>query len=104
MDAMSAPEQPCPLSHDEMVDAWFLEHRAKVLDLSAFLDRLDRSSGGTKDDFRIAALRAAIAILIDGQGDRTRRIQMALSDQSSEPIDAAPMQGALGAPLPTDAS
>jgi hypothetical protein len=85
-----------------MVDTWFLEHRAKVLDLAAFLDRLDRPSGAKTDDFRIAALRAAIAILIDGQDDRTRRIQMSLSDRSSEPIAAAPMQGALGAPPPTE--
>ena len=104
MTGMSSSEQPCPLSHTEMIDAWFLEHRAKVLDLAAFLDRLDRPTGPQSDDFRIEALRNAITLLIDGQGDRTRRIQMMLSDQSSEPIDAAPMQGALGAIPPADAT
>ncbi|MDP6986838.1 MAG: hypothetical protein QGG74_02220 [Phycisphaerales bacterium] len=94
---MSAHKTPDPLSHAEMIDAWFLEHRAKVLDLAAFLDRLDRAGGPPTDDFRVAALRAAIAMLIDGQDDRTRRIQLLLSDRTSEPIDAAPMQGALGA-------
>jgi hypothetical protein len=99
---MSSSEQPCPLSHAEMIDAWFLENRAKVLDLAAFLDRLDRPTGPSSDDFRVAALRDAISLLIDGTSDRTRRIQMLLSDHSSEPIDTAPMQGALGAVPPAD--
>jgi hypothetical protein len=98
MEPMPSSKHPCQLSHAEMVDAWFLEHRAKVLDLAAFLDRLDRAEDAASDDFRVAALHAAIAILIDGQGDRARRIQMLLSDQTTEPIDAAPMQGAFGAP------
>ncbi len=87
----------CPMAVSEIADAYFLEHRAKVLDLAALLDRVDRSRDAT-GDFRVDALREAIALLIDGQGDRTRRIQMLLSDQSSQPIDAAPMQGAFGAP------
>lgn len=98
---MSSNENPCPLSHAEMIDAWFLEHRAKVLDLAAFLDRLDRVDGPAPNDFRIAALQEAIAILVDGKDDRVRRIQMRLSDQTTEPIDTAPMQGALGAPPST---
>lgn len=88
------------MAHTEMVDAWFLEHRAKVLDLAAFLDRLDRSSDRPSSDFRVDALQSAIAILIDGERDRARRIQMSLSDTSTSPIDQAPMQGAFGAPPP----
>ncbi|MCH2140843.1 MAG: hypothetical protein MK100_07395 [Phycisphaerales bacterium] len=90
--------ESCPLTHREAIDLWFLENRAKVLDIAAFLDRLDRT-GDPEDDFRIAALRNALSLLIDGQGDRTRRIQLLLSDRSSEPIEAAPTQGAFGAPL-----
>ncbi|HJO15890.1 MAG TPA: hypothetical protein QF800_03265 [Phycisphaerales bacterium] len=91
------------LSPDEVVDQYFLEHRAKLLDLAAFLDRVDRSGGGHDEDFRIAFLRRAMALLDDGQGDRVRRIQLLLSDQTSEPIQQAPMQGAYGAPPATDA-
>jgi len=96
MMSMSNTET-CPLTHREAVDLWFLEHRAKVLDLAAFLDRLDRTSD-REDDFRIDALRAAVGVLLDGEKDRTRRIQLLLSDPSSTPIDVAPMQGAFGAP------
>jgi hypothetical protein len=89
-------EPNCPMSPTDVVDTYFLEHRAKVLDLAAFLDRLDRAGGG--EDFRMDYLRRAIALLIDGEPERARRIQLLLSDSSSEPIDAAPMQGAHGAP------
>ncbi len=93
------PDSSCSLTRAEIVDAYFLEHRAKVLDIAALLDRLDRAEPG-EEDFRMLALREAVACLIDGEGDRVRRIQMRLSDPSSTPIDAAPMQGAFGAPLP----
>ncbi len=96
-----SPESSSPLTQAEIVDAYFLEHRAKVLDVAAMLDRLDRATPD-EDDFRIQALRDAIACLIDGEGDRVRRIQMRLSDRSTAPIDAAPMQGAFGAPRAED--
>jgi hypothetical protein len=92
---------PCPLNAAEVVDQYFLEHRAKVLDVAAFLDRLDRSTPKADQlDHRVEALLACIALLNDGNGDRTRRIQKRLSDQTTSPIAAAPMQGATGAPEP----
>ena len=94
------PTPTCPMTGHEMVDAYFLEHRAKLLDIAAFLDRLDRAKGGRHPDFRVDALQSAIACLLDGDGDRVRRIQVLLSDHSTEPIEAAPMQGAFGAPPP----
>ena len=84
-----------------MIDRYFLEHRAKVLDVAAFLDRVDRAKPaggpGSRDDFRLRSLRAAIAVLLDGEPERARRILELLSDPSSEPIDKAPMKGAKGA-------
>ncbi|MCH2142967.1 MAG: hypothetical protein MK077_08235 [Phycisphaerales bacterium] len=91
------------LNHTEVVDEYFLEHRAKLLDLAAFLDRLDRANGSEEDDFRITHLRRGIALLIDGQDDRTRRIQLLLSDQTTEPMEQTPIQGAHGAPPQADA-
>ncbi len=34
----------CPLTQRQLIDEYFIEHRAKLLDLAAFLDRLDRAS------------------------------------------------------------
>ena len=90
-------QRTCPMTGKEIVDAYFLETRAKVLDIAAFLDRLDRGKS-SDDDFRVQALRDVIACLIDGNDDRVRRIQVLLSDHSTDPIDTAPMQGAFGAP------
>ncbi|MEE2908265.1 MAG: hypothetical protein VX527_10610 [Planctomycetota bacterium] len=92
---------PCPLSREEVADAYFLEHRAKLIDIAAFLDRIDRAtSDSPSEDFRITAFRSCITKLLDGEGDRARRILDALSDHTTDPIDSAPMKGAMGAPPP----
>lgn len=82
-----------------VIDRYFLEHRAKLIDIAAFLDRIDRSDPGNGDgeDFRLVALRTAIRELQSEGPGRTRRIQEILSDQTTEPVDQAPMKGALGA-------
>lgn len=90
-------EQTCPLSGQDVVERYFMEHRAKLLDIAAFLDRLDRAGPPTgREDVRARALRRAIPLLLDGAGDRTRRILELLSDHSREPIPAASTQAALG--------
>lgn len=86
-----------PYTKKQAIDAAFLEHRAKVLDLAAFLDRIERAPEPGGDDFRVDSLRRAIALLQDGQPERARRILELWSDRSTEPIPAAPMKGALGA-------
>jgi hypothetical protein len=86
-----------PLTKQAVADLYFLEHRAKVLDLAAFLDRFDRAMGPGDDDYRVHALKAAVALLLDGKPERARRVLELWSDHSSEPIDRAPMKGALGA-------
>jgi len=88
---------PPPLSKRAVVDRYFLEHRAKVLDIAAFLDRFDRAQGDGADDYRVTALHACCAILTDGKPDRARRVLELLSDHSAEPIAKAPMKGATGA-------
>ena len=72
----------CPMSYEDIVEAYFLEHRAKVIDIAAFLDRIERASDGPadKDDFRVAALREALTLLGDGQGERAKRVLDLLSD------------------------
>ncbi len=78
---------------------YFLEHRAKLLDVAAFLDRLDRAKPMTDSiDFREAALKKAVSILIDGDGHRARRVLELLSDCTVEiPQSAHGMKGASGA-------
>ncbi len=95
---MSGPT--CPAPRSKLVELYFMEHRAKIIDIAAFLDRLDRAQDDTRgDDFRIAALRMAIVLLADGRPERARRVLELLSDRTTAPIQsAAGMKGAFGAP------
>lgn len=100
---MSETRPTCPAPRTRVVDLYFLEHRAKLIDLAAFLDRLDRADpqGGDTDDFRIAAFREALAVLLDGGPERARRVLDLLSDHTQEPLEsAAGMKGAHGAAPP----
>ena len=92
-------EPTCPMDRDEVIARYFLEHRAKLIDLASFLDRIDRASGaeGAVRDFRIDAFKEGVRELLTEEPGRARRVQEIFSDQSTEPIDKAPMKGALGA-------
>lgn len=91
-----------PINKGQALDLYFLEHRAKLLDLAAFLDRVDRADGNA--DFRLDAFRDAIKILSDHEPGRARRVQEAFSDLSDDPIPVAPGKGATGAPPPSCAT
>lgn len=100
MPDAAPPPSGCPLTRAQVVDAYFMEHRARLLDVAAFLDRVDRAGAGA-DDFRLRAFRDALAVLQDGRPERARRILELLSDPSTEPVARAGMKGALGAHDPS---
>lgn len=82
----------------EILDLQFIETRHKLVDLAAFLDRIDRHPGGP--DYRFDAMKRAMPILLEDRPDRARAILDAFSDRSTEPIPQATFQGAFGAPVP----
>ncbi|MFM1936435.1 MAG: hypothetical protein RI990_1394 [Planctomycetota bacterium] len=88
------------MTRAQVVDAYFMEHRARLLDVAAFLDRVDRAGSGD-DDFRMHAFREAVAILGDGGPDRARRVLELFSDPTTEPVAKAGMKGATGAHDPS---
>jgi hypothetical protein len=83
------------MNRQQLLDLYFLEARSKLIDLAAFLDRLERSSG--TPDFRLNALVKAVDELHDANGDRTERVLMSLSDPTRDPIPAATTKAACGA-------
>jgi hypothetical protein len=75
-----------------------LEHRTKILDIAAFLDRMDRSvDQNAENDFRVVAFRQALSKLCSEEPERVEKIQMVLSDQTVEPLARRDRQGAYGA-------
>jgi hypothetical protein len=78
-----------------IVDHGFIAMRAKLIDVAAFLDRVERH--GAEGDFRCAALREAAALLTDGRPERARRILERLSDPTTEPEEKSSGKAALGA-------
>jgi hypothetical protein len=83
----------------EILDLYFIENRARLLDIASFLDRIDRyeGAGEAKDDFRYQAFVNAIDLLRNSGTERTVSIQRSLSDQTIEPIESALGLKAFGA-------
>jgi hypothetical protein len=78
-----------------IIEHGFVPARAKLIDIAAFLDRVERY--GSADDFRCAALREAAALLVDGKPERARRILESLSDPTTVPDEKSTGKAALGA-------
>jgi len=81
----------------EVIDRYFLEHRAKLIDIAAFLDRIDRANDmrTAEGNYRTAALFKALDVLCDGRTNRAGRILTIFSDASTELAQSA--EGAKGA-------
>jgi hypothetical protein len=94
-------DQPgtCPLTQRQLVDEYFIEHRTKILDIAAFLDRFDRARArDAEEDFRMLAFREAVAALLDGTGPtRVQQVQLLLSDPHTELLDQLDRKSAYGA-------
>jgi hypothetical protein len=84
-----------PQAGQAIVDSAFIPVRAKLIEVAAFLDRVERH--GVQDDFRCTALREAAALLLDGQPERARRILEKLSDPTTNPEDVSSGKAAVGA-------
>jgi len=89
---MSTWTAPNPVS---IVDLSFVDARFKLIDLAAFLDRVQRA--GQDGDFRVQQLKLALQCLAQDEPQRAKNVLLTFSDPTTEPIAKAHMQGALGA-------
>jgi hypothetical protein len=85
------------MTRQQILDLYFMDARAKVIDLAAFMDRVERADG--EEDFRMKAFREALKELDKGNADRAKRVLLSLSDPTIEPIAAATTKAASGANL-----
>ena len=83
------------MTRQQVLDLYFMDARSKLIDLAAFLDRLDRAEGDA--DFRLAAFRDALKTLAAEEPSRAKQVLLTFSDPTSEPLAAAPGKGACGA-------
>ena len=71
----------------EILDREYLEMRAKILQLAASCDRMDRAGETTDEstpDERAVKLESGLKILLDDQPDKARRVQELFSRQYNE--------------------
>jgi len=53
--------------------------RAKLLEVAASLDRLDRAGGPLTSESRLKQVRAAIEVLLRAENDRAEQVQLIFS-------------------------
>jgi hypothetical protein len=83
------------MTRQQLLDLYFMEARAKLIDLAAFMDRVERGTGD--EDFRMTGFRKALAELNSTKPERAKRVLLSLSDPTTEPIPAATTKAAAGA-------
>jgi hypothetical protein len=83
------------MTRQQILDLYFLDARHKLIELAAFLDRVERTKG--KDDFRLKAFRAALGGLTNGKKQKAKNVLLAFSDPTTKPVAKATGKGATGA-------
>ncbi len=83
------------MTRQQVLDLYFLDARSRLIDLAAFLDRMERAPG--KDDFRMKAFRKAVGELGGKKRRRAEKVLLAFSDPTTKPIPAATTKAACGA-------
>ena len=83
------------MTREQVLDLYFMDARSKLIDLAAFIDRVERAGG--KEDFRMKAFRNALEELSGANKEKAKRVLLSFSDPTTEPIPAATTKAACGA-------
>jgi hypothetical protein len=83
------------MTREQVLDLYFMDARSKLIDLAAFIDRVERANG--KDDFRIKAFREALKELSSDNREKAARVLLAFSDPTADPLPTATTKAACGA-------
>jgi len=83
------------MTKQEILDLSFVDARHKLIEIAAFLDRVERAKG--EADFRLEAFRSALVELRGTESGMAKRVLLVFSDPTSEPIPAATTKTACGA-------
>jgi len=83
------------MTRQQVLDLYFMDARSKLIDLAAFIDRVERANG--EDDFRMKALREALKNLSNEGKEKAKQVLLTFSDPTTNPIAAATTKAACGA-------
>jgi hypothetical protein len=83
------------MTRNEVLDLYFIQARFQLVEVAAFLDRIQRAEGAA--DFRHQAFEQALQALSQASEGRAEKVLLALSDPTLEPIPAATTKAACGA-------
>ena len=83
------------MTRQKVLDLYFLDARHRLIELAAFLDRVEKADG--QDDFRLKNFRAALAHLNGKKKNKAKAVLLAFSDPTTEPVAKAESKGACGA-------
>ena len=70
-----------PMTAADVLNREFLEIRAKILQVAASFDRLDRGDGSIEADPRMRLIHQALEVLQSDTDDRAEQIQLLFSRQ-----------------------
>ncbi len=95
LDARQGGIHGAGMTRQQVLDLYFMDARCKLIEIAAFLDRVDRGTG--EPDFRLAAFRKAMEHLAAGESGRASAVLTELSDPTEAPVERAEGKGAVGA-------
>ena len=75
---------PQPATQPEHLEREFLPVRAKILEIAAALDRIQRAAQDEHSDSRWAQLQAGIKILLEEEAERAEQVQLLFSQDYDE--------------------
>jgi hypothetical protein len=83
------------MTKQKILDLYFLDARHKLVELAAFLDRVERANG--RDDFRLKSFRDALTKLDGKKKNKAKTVLLTFSDPTTKPVAKAASKGAVGA-------
>jgi len=83
------------MTRQHVLDLYFMDARSKLIDLAAFLDRVERAEG--KRRLPAVCLSPRSEQTCRALGEESKRSLLAFSDPTPEPIPAATTKAACGA-------
>jgi|TARA_B100001250_G_scaffold409586_1_gene434222 hypothetical protein len=82
-------------NRQNILDLYFLDARSRLIDIAAFMDRVDRAE--VEADFRYDQFLEALKELGGTEPNRAEKVLLAFSDPTHDPIPKATTKAACGA-------